>query len=129
MSNKSILASVVFVFILLGTSDAQDSKNPYSDWVKENYPTTFENISQMITKVYGNDNADKFNFLVEYQAKSLYNIFDLLEKEDANWELFSTALNQWSLSKVEDRGEDWWDWPDTNWKKVESEYLFLVDTQ
>lgn len=108
---------------------AQENENPYTSWVKENYPVTHDNIASMISRVYGDQDAQKFNFLVEYQAKSLYNVFELMKKEDAQWEMFSTALSQWSLSKVEDRGENWWEWPDTNWKKVESEYLFLIDTQ
>ncbi|MFZ9045646.1 MAG: hypothetical protein ACO2ZZ_07250 [Cyclobacteriaceae bacterium] len=125
---KSALLMTVFTFFLSEIGVCQQSQNPYSDWMKENYPSTHENIKEMITRVYGNDNEKKFNFLIEFQAKSLYNIFDLLDEEKANWDLFSTALNQWTQSKVEDRGENWWEWPDTNWKKVESEYLFLLDT-
>jgi hypothetical protein len=124
--------SILLIILMTFSSHpifAQDSKTPYTDWMLENYPVTHTNVENMITRVYGNDNPDKFSFLVEFQAKSLYNIFDLMKKEEANWEVFSVALNQWSQSKVENRGENWWEWPDTNWKKVESEYLFLLDTQ
>lgn len=103
--------------------------NPYSQWVKENYPTTNSNVEEMIRKVYGDDNQEKFAFLVEYQAKSLYNLFELMKKEDADWTLFSSALTQWSQSDPTERNENWWEWPATNWKKVESEYLFLLENK
>ena len=122
---------LIFLALYLSTSipSFSQTSNPYSAWVEENYPVTYTNIGEMIRKVYGDGNEDKFKFLVEFQAKSLYNLFELLNKEDADWELFSTALTQWTQSKPEGRSENWWEWPDTNWNKVESEYLFLLDTK
>ncbi|MFT6136595.1 MAG: hypothetical protein ACJAZM_003100, partial [Cyclobacteriaceae bacterium] len=122
------LLTIAFVFSLTFVI-AQESASPYTDWVKTNYPETHTRLEALITKVYGNDNEKKFNFLVEYQAKSLYSLFELLKEEKADWALFSTALSQWSQSELDQRGENWWEWPDTNWNKVESEYLFLLDTK
>ena len=120
---------LLLILCLSAIEALSQEENPYSTWVKDNYPTTYTNIESMIAKVYGNENQKKFDFLVEYQAKALYNLFELLEKPDADWESFSSALTQWSQSDPTARSENWWEWPDTNWHKVESEYLFLIDTK
>ena len=65
---------LIFLALYLSTSipSFSQTSNPYSAWVEENYPVTYTNIGEMIRKVYGDGNEDKFKFLVEFLCIKIF---------------------------------------------------------
>ncbi|MDH5609976.1 MAG: hypothetical protein OEY56_10890 [Cyclobacteriaceae bacterium] len=118
----------LFFFFLFFTAYGQEQSQTYTEWVKQEYEVSYTNIQSMVEKIWGNTDAKKTGLLVEMQCRALYMLFDAMNKKDANWEYLVQALDKWSVSTVEDRSDKWWEWPHTNWMKVESEYYFLLDT-
>lgn len=124
---KFIVLSFATLLLNIPQLHAQQ-ETPYTDWAKKDYPKAQENIKTMVTKVWGSDNGAQTNYLIELHCLSFYNVIVYMSGDEANWNNLEKSMVKWSQYKGADRAEmDWWDWPDTNWMKVEYEYKLLLE--
>ncbi|MFY0686282.1 MAG: hypothetical protein JXQ90_03905 [Cyclobacteriaceae bacterium] len=125
---KFMAIYLMLMCISLGYASAQEKglDNIYTSWAEKQVPVAYENISNMVERVWGADDAKKNAYLVEMHCQSLNKVLVLMEKEDANWDLLGKALEKWTQSEETARKSNWWEWPDTNWMKVEYEYRKLL---
>ena len=123
------LLRIVFLLSYTHISFAQSS-TPNKDWVQENYVSTHENVMEMISKVWGTENSEQANYLAELQCLAFSKMLITMSKSEANFSYLEQAMNKWSQYKGVDRAEkNWWEWPDTNWIKVEYEYKYLTEME
>ncbi len=115
--------------MLISFLDVLGQENPNTAWVEKENPVSYQNIKAMVEKVWGDDDDKRNAYLIELHCLSLSNVLKEMNKPEADWDILVKALDKWSKSEVTDRGENWWEWPDTNWMKVESEYRFLLETK
>ena len=122
-----IIKLLFTAFLFIAYVNAYSQENPYTTWAQEENPASYANIKTMVEKVWGADDDKRNAYLIELHCLSLNNVIQEMNKDEADWDILVKALDKWSRSAVADRGENWWEWPDTNWMKVESEYRFLLE--
>jgi hypothetical protein len=126
--NRIFIVAWFTIFILNVHNSHAQQETPYTDWAKKDYPKAQENINNMVTKIWGSDNAAQTNYLIELHCLSFYNIIVYMSGDQAKWDILEKSMVKWSQYKGADRAEmDFWDWPDTNWMKVEYEYKLLIE--
>ena len=48
------------------------------------------------------------------------------QKPEADLVILEQALKKWTQSSESERGDNWWEWPATNWVRVERDYKKLL---
>ncbi len=95
-----------------------------TEWAQSQFPTSYERVKGMVEDVWGSEDPNKVANLIELHITSLRNLMNMYEEADLK--AFSKALDKWSRTTDEERMENWWHWPNTNWMKVEEEYNKLM---
>ncbi len=129
MKNNPITNYALLLIFTCISYSATAQDNPYIAWAEKEYPIAYDNIKDLVDSVWGSDDPARNKYIIELQCRSLNIILTEMGKETADWDLLVKALDKWSRADVSERGENWWDWPDTNWMKVESEYKILLATK
>lgn len=129
MKNR-ILCISQFLFITFISANAQEMKTPFTDWVKSEFPTSHKSIEALIATKYGTDDLNQNKYMIELQCNSFNNVLVFMNAEDASWEILEKALVYGCTYTGSDRTTmDWWEWPQTDWTKVEYEYKLLLDAK
>ncbi len=115
---------LVFSFMVLSCmAFAQDEEEKiYSEWLEGLYPKSYENVTNMVKRIWGNNDPSKAEILIEFHCKAVSRLMDIRRGKDVDEKVFSAALDKWSLSNEEERLQNWYEWPHTNWVKVLQEY-------
>ena len=133
ITKPNILKKLYMLSLLVGlvffSNSALSQDNPYSEWALKEVPKSYENIKAMVEKVWGDDDDKRNAYMIELHCRSLNIMLTKMQSEDANWDVFGQAIEKWSLSVEGERSENWWEWADTNWMKVESEYRILLESK
>lgn len=116
----------LFLFCFGFGSYTQSLDEIYTNWAKENIPNSHGQIEQMVMKIWGDDES-RIKPLIELHCKSLNKLLIKIQSEGPNQEALAQALTKWSEAPDNARTEKWWEWPDTNWIRVEGEYNSLLE--
>ena len=118
---RGLLSGVLL--LLFGAIYAQEYDSNIA-WAAATFPKSHESVKNMVEEVWGADDPNKVASLMELHLTALRNLMD--GYEEADLKAFSQALDKWSRTTEEQRMENWWHWPNTNWMKVEEEYKKLT---
>jgi hypothetical protein len=125
MNYKIASLSTVLVIGILFSTSAQSLDEVYSSWAEKEIPVSYGQIRTMVEKVYGQD-ATRTRPIIELHCKALNAILMEVQAGKIDINILAQALEKWSQSKEAQRVEQWWEWPDTNWMRVQTEYKTLV---
>ncbi len=115
-----------FLSLLFSVSHAQTLDEIYTNWAKDNIPKSHQQIEQMVVKIWGDD-ASRTAPLIEMHCKALNQLLTKIQLEGPDVESLTFALNKWSQAPEDLRTQEWWEWPDTNWIRVQGEYNTLIN--
>ncbi len=110
------------MLVALSASAQQDDERIYSEWLEGLYPKSYENVNNMVKRIWGNNDPSKIGILVEVHCEAVSKLMDIRRSKDVDEKIFSAVLDKWSLSNDEERMANWYEWPHTNWVKVLQEY-------
>lgn len=115
---------LVFGFLSCFILRSQTLDEIYTTWCKENIPVAHSEITKMVKKIWDDDT--KASPLIELHCKSLNQLLIKIQSEGVNEEHLKAALAKWTQAPDDLKGQNWWEWPDTNWMRVQSEYVSLL---
>lgn len=113
------------IYLSLLHIEAQTLDEVYTSWAEREIPVAHENIVKMVNILWP-DNLQKAAPLVEAHCKALNRLLTEGQQGSLQAEQFQKALEKWSRAKENERKPEWWEWPDTNWIRVEVEYKQLL---
>ena len=117
--------SMFFAFNLVF---GQDMQTPYSDWVKSEFSSSYKSIVTLIESKYGTEDTKQNLYMMELQCNAFNNVLVFMNSDSADWSILEKSLVHGCSYKGTDRGDmDWWEWPQTDWIKVEYEYKLLLE--
>jgi hypothetical protein len=97
----------------------------YTKWAQREIPQSHQHITKMVERLWG-DNELKSAQLVEAHCKALNHILVQVQNQTVDIDKLEMALNKWTQASEDLRVEKWWEWPDTNWIRVKTEYEKLL---
>ncbi len=105
-------------------------KTPYTDYIKENYPTSHTAIVSYVKGKNPDAEEKRMTFLIEYQCKALETLLLAMSEEGADFKVLYRSIEKITESEASERKSmDFWTWPKTDWAEVEYDYFFTIDTQ
>ena len=125
--DNSMLRIVVtgFLVFISFSQKAQTLDDIYTTWAKDNIPVAHNEITKVVKKIWGEDQS-RAAPLIELHCKSLNLLLTKIQTEGVNQELLLQALTKWTEAPEDRKSQQWWEWPDTNWMRVQSEYESLL---
>ena len=125
---NSIISLLLLIVALNAPFDQQ--KTPYTDYIKENYPTSYEAISSFVKEKNPDAEEKRMTFLIEYQCKALETLLLAMREEGADFKILYSSIEKITESTASERKSmDFWTWPKTDWAEVEYDDFFTIDTQ
>jgi len=129
MNIKTLLLLLVLI-LTLDFAHAQEMETPFTDWVKNEFPVSHKCLEELIFAKYGSEDVNQNKYMIELQCNAFNNMLVFMNSDDANWEILEKALVYGCTYKGSDLASlDWWEWPQTDWTKVEYEYKLLLDAK
>jgi hypothetical protein len=119
---KPGISAILMIFSF--TICAQSLDDVYTSWAKREVPNSYKQIRTMVSDVWGDDEK-RTAPLVELQCKALNGLLMSAQRGQINADILLVALDKWSKAADSEKGDMWWEWPNTNWMKVASEYKSL----
>jgi ABC-type methionine transport system ATPase subunit len=123
--------TILFIVTLMASFGVfAQPKTPYTEYMKENYPSSHQEIEAFVKSKNPNAEEKRVTFLIEYQCKALETLLQAMKEENADFNVLYRSIEKITESSASERKSmDFWTWPKTDWVEVENDYFFALDTQ